>query len=149
MRRVCFHSILAAVVLVFAGIVQTAAAQSGGERSAVLAANTEFYRAFREGDVAAMNVVWGRRGDIAVEHPSGWRLEGRQAVMHSWALLMRQPPHITCDVQGVSFASGRATVYCNEQLNPGSVRMKNIFHRENGAWKMIYHGPVPKDEVFS
>ncbi len=144
------RGLLAVLALVhLAGAVQTAAAQSAGERAAVLAANSEFYRAFREGDVQAMDQVWGRSGDITVEHPSGWRLEGRADVMHSWAALMARPPQITCVVQGVSFAKGKATVYCEEQLNPGSVRMKNIFHREDGAWKMIHHGPVPKDETVS
>ena len=124
-------------------------AQGDENRAAVLAVNTEFYRAFREGDKPSMDRVWGRRGEIAVEHPNGWKLTGRANVMESWHIIMSNPPNITCDLEGVSFAQGRATVYCNEQLSPGSVRMKNIFHREDGAWKMIYHGPVPKDELVS
>ncbi len=145
--RALTHTFLLGVLLALATGVQGAA--SASERNAVLAVNGEFYRAFREGDVKAMNKVWGWSGEIAVEHPSGWRLEGRREVMHSWAAIMRQPPNITCKVQGVSFASEKATVYCDEQLNTGSVRMKNIFHREDGAWKMIYHGPVPKGETVS
>jgi hypothetical protein len=151
MRAGGFRRLAMAVLLAVlsCGAGQTVHAQSGGERDAVLAANSEFYRAFRDGDLDGMDQVWATRGDISVQHPSGWRLEGRAAVMQSWASLLRAPPQITCIVQGVSFAAGRATVYCNEQLNPGSVRMKNIFHREGGTWKMIYHGPVPKDEVVS
>lgn len=141
--------ILGVVLVMGAGFPQTAAAQSESERGAVLAANGEFYRAFREGDLKAMNKLWGHRGEVAVEHPSGWKLVGRRDVMHSWARLMAAPPNIHCIVEGISFAKDTATVYCDEQLNPGSARMKNIFHREDGAWKMIYHGPVPKDETVS
>ena len=144
------RTFMATVLLVLsAGVLQSVSAQSDGDRGAVLAVNAEFYRAFREGDLPGMDQVWGRRGEITVHHPSGWRLTGREDVMESWAIIMTRPPPITCDVEGVSFTQGRATVYCNEQLNPGSVRMKNIFHRENGAWKMIHHGPVPPDEVVS
>ena len=141
--------ILGLTLVIGAVIAQTAAAQSDTERGAVLAANGEFYRAFREGDLKAMNRVWGHIGQIAVEHPSGWKLVGRRDVMHSWARLMVAPPDINCIVEGISFANDTATVYCDEQLHPGSARMKNIFHREDGAWKMIYHGPVPKDETVS
>ena len=81
-----------------------------------------------------MNKVWGHRGQIAVEHPSGWKLVGRRDVMHSWARLMVAPPDINCIVEGISFAKDTATVYCDEQLNPGSARMKNIFHR--GGWRL-------------
>ena len=139
----------ALLVLTFLGATSPLTAQTDGDRSAVLTVNSEFYRAFREGDRPAMDRVWGRRGEIAVEHPNGWKLAGRADVMQSWHIIMTNPPNITCVVEGVSFGQGRATVYCNEQLNPGSVRMKNIFHREDGAWKMIYHGPVPKDELVS
>ena len=41
--------------------------------AAVLAANAEFYRAFRESDFPAMEKVWGEKGTITVIHPAGTR----------------------------------------------------------------------------
>ena len=111
-------------------------------RDAVLAANAEFYRAFRESDIVAMDRVWGKVGPIAVQHPSGPRLNGRALVMASWAQILLRPPNIRCTVVSLRLMQRRATVECIEHLNPGTVHMQNIFHRENGAWKMIYHGPV-------
>ena len=96
-----------------------------------------------------MAAVWGKEGLISLEHPSGWRVEGRDAVMDSWEIIMTRPPRITCAVEAISFADGLATVFCNEQLNPGNVRMKNIFQQEEGRWKMIYHGPLSGDEAVS
>ena len=109
----------------------------------MLAVNSEFYRAFRESDITAMDAVWGRDGVIAVQHPSSGRIEGRRNVMLSWAQIMLRPLNITCTVESVQVKAWRATVDCLEHLNPGEVRMRNVFHRENGAWKMIYHGPLP------
>ncbi len=125
------------------GAGQSSAADRKQETVAVLAANAEFYRAFRESDIAAMNTVWGRKGVIAVQHPSSGRIEGRRNVMLSWARILHRPPNITCTVEAVKVGLGRATVDCLEHLDPGEVRMRNVFQREDGAWKMIYHGPLP------
>lgn len=119
-------------------------AQLQAPRDAVLAVNAAFYRAFRDSDIVAMDRVWGKIEPIAVQHPSGPKLNGRALVMASWAQILLRPPNITCAVQSVRVTASRATVDCIEHLNPGTVRMQNIFHRENGAWKMIYHGPIPE-----
>lgn len=119
-----------------------ALAQDAGDRDAVLAANSEFYRAFRDSDMTAMGAVWGQQKPIVVEHPSIWREVGRDRVLASWAIIFRSPPPITCTVEDVSFADDQATVHCNEQLKSGEVRTINVFHREGGIWCMIYHGPA-------
>ena len=121
-------------------------AQSSADRDAVLALNSEFYRAFRESDIAAMAKVWSDQEPVAVQHPSTGRIDGREAVLHSWALIMRRPPEISCDVEAVRFSDGGWAVTCLEQLNPGTVRMINIFRKDAGEWKMIYHGPAPAAE---
>ncbi|WP_282609604.1 nuclear transport factor 2 family protein [Pelagibius sp. Alg239-R121] len=124
-------------------------AQSKIDKAAILTINSEFYRAFRESDEPGMDAVWAQEGSVSLQHPSGWRVDGREAVMESWSLILQRPPRITCVVEGISFAEKLATVFCNEQLNPGNVRMKNIFQREGGVWKMIYHGPLSEDEAVS
>ncbi len=121
-------------------------AQSVTDREAVLALNTEFYRAFRESDIAAMARVWSEQEPVAVQHPSSGRIDGRDAVLKSWAQIMRRPPDISCDIEAVRFSDGGWAVICLEQLNPGSVRMINIFRKDVDEWKMIYHGPAPEAE---
>lgn len=126
--------------------VSLAGAQSSADREAVLAVNTEFYRAFRESDTAAMANVWSSQEPVAVQHPSTARIDGREAVLGSWAQMMRRPPDISCEVETVRFSNGGWAVTCLEKLNPGSVRMINIFRKDAGEWKMIYHGPAPEAE---
>lgn len=137
-----YLALTALALVALAPVASSARAQT--PRDAVLAANAEFYRAFRDSDIVAMDRVWGKVEPIAVQHPSGPKLTGRALVMASWAQILLQPPRITCTVISLRLAGLRATVDCIEHLNPGTVRMQNIFHRENGAWKMIYHGPIPE-----
>lgn len=138
--------LLALFILLMAVQVSDAAAQSSADREAVLAVNTEFYRAFRESDTAAMANVWSNREPVAVQHPSTGRIDGREAVLQSWAQIMRRPPDISCEVESVRFSKGGWAVTCLEKLNPGSVRMINVFRKDAGDWKMIYHGPAPEAE---
>ena len=133
---------LALLTLLMAAHVSCAGAQSNADRDAVLAVNTEFYRAFRESDTAAMANVWSSQEPVAVQHPSTSRIDGREAVLNSWSQMMRRPPDISCDVEAVRFSNGGWAVTCLEKLNPGSVRMINVFRKDAGEWKMIYHGPA-------
>lgn len=138
--------LLAPLCVLIAAYVSQVNAQSGSDREAVLALNTEFYRAFRESDIAAMARVWSEQEPVAVQHPSSGRINGRDAVLKSWAQVMRRPPDISCDIEAVRFSDGGWAVICLEQLNPGTVRMINIFRKDAGEWKMIYHGPAPEAE---
>jgi ketosteroid isomerase-like protein len=138
--------LFALVTLLMAVHVSNAGAQSGADREAVLAVNTEFYRAFRESDTAAMANVWASQEPVAVQHPSTGRIDGRDAVLQSWSQIMRRPPDISCEVEAVRFSNGGWAVTCLEKLNPGSVRMINIFRKDADEWKMIYHGPAPEAE---
>ena len=139
--------LFALLTLLMAIHVPHAEAQSATDRNAVLAVNTEFYRAFRESDTAAMADVWASQEPVAVQHPSTARIDGRDAVLESWSQIMRRPPDISCEVEAVRFSKGGWAVTCLEKLNPGSVRMINIFRKDAGEWKMIYHGPAPEAET--
>lgn len=140
-----FQSVMVALtMLLLASSLTRADAQSASDRNAVLAANTEFHQAFRESDMDTTAAVWGETEPIAVEHPSSWHEEGREAVLGSWATILQSPLAIACHVEALTFDKGRATVLCHEDLNLGHARMISIFHREGGLWKMIYHGPAPE-----
>ena len=110
--------------------------------ASVLAANAEFYRAFRESDIPAMEKVWGEKGTITVIHP-GWNpLNGRDAVLESWRRILENPesPKIEFRNAKVEFREDMAMVTCDELLPGGSIKALNIFRLEDGAWKMVFHG---------
>ncbi|MEO1342946.1 MAG: nuclear transport factor 2 family protein [Pseudomonadota bacterium] len=110
---------------------------------AVLAANEAFYAAFAGADFAAMETVWGQSGSIAVEHPGGAGIKGRNDVLESWRAILRAPPPITCTVEDVISDEEQWAVICQEDLGRVVLRMVNVFRKEEGEWKMIYHGPTP------
>jgi len=127
-----------ALVLVSA----TATAQDRSWKEAVLEQNTAFYDAFHGGDLPAMEDVWGNTEPIILDHPGGERFDGRDEVMRYWRwALVGSSLGISCDVTDVLRTEATVTVYCDEYLFDGTLQMKNIFHLENGEWKMIYHGP--------
>jgi len=123
-------------------VVAPAFAEEPAWKQAVLEQNTAFYDAFEGGDLPAMKEVWGKLEPIILDHPRGERLDGREDVMGYWEwALPGSSPDISCDVTGVIRSGPTVTVYCDEYLFQGILKMKNIFHREDGEWKMIYHGP--------
>ena len=118
-------------------------------KAAVLDANTCFYNAFAHADFSAMSDLWGKKGPIAVEHPGADRIIGRVGVLHSWRMILRAPPPITATVEDVIDDEDQWAVICQEDLDRVVLRMVNVFHQEDGAWKMIYHGPAPDRRLSS
>lgn len=52
-------------------------------KASVLAANSRFYNAFRNGDIAAMQSLWAKGDDVYVVHPGAGRISGYDLVMGS------------------------------------------------------------------
>lgn len=107
----------------------------------VLAANSEFYRAFAAGDIGAMDMLWARRSSVACLHPGWSALIGRDAVMSSWSAILRNPnaPRIICDNERVMLFGDSAIVLCEEQLDGGILAASNFFVREEGEWRLAHH----------
>ena len=110
----------------------------------VLAANTEFYRAFRERDHAGMAAIWGRQEPITVIHPGWPTLNGRRAVINSWRRSMSHSgsPEITFKNPRVRFKDGHAVVRVDELIAGAILPAINLYRRENGVWKIIHHAAV-------
>lgn len=118
------------------------------ENEAVLFANEAFYRAFADGDLAAMDAVWASAAPVACIHP-GWNLlDGREAVMASWRAILDNPkrPDISSVGGAVKVYGDTAVVTCYETVGGGYLVATNIFIREAGAWKLVHHqaGPTPQ-----
>jgi len=115
------------------------------DQQAVLFANEAFYRAFADGDVAAMDAVWARAVPVVCIHP-GWELiSGRDEVMKSWRAILESANRPKIRIHGArAFVRGdMAFVVCYEALDQGFLVATNVFMREDGGWLMVHHQAGP------
>jgi ketosteroid isomerase-like protein len=116
------------------------------DRDAALGANLEFYRAFTERDLEAMDRLWAGGHEVACTHP-GWSvLTGRAAVMTSWRNILANPdsPGVACSDERCILDGGLAIVLCEEELTGNTLAATNIFAKEDGEWRLVHHhaGPI-------
>ena len=114
------------------------------DQDAVLFANEAFYRAFAEGDIAAMKELWARRAPVACIHPGWGPLLGREPVMESReAIFSHGPPAIESRDAHAHVHGEAALVSCYEVLPEGGLAATNVFVREDGDWKLAHHHAGP------
>lgn len=122
-------------------------------RVEVDAANSRFYRAFEELDLAAMERLWSRHETVSCVHP-GWQLlDGRDRVMASWEGILRSTTRIRFRLRDkvVFVRDGLAWVYLVEEIEAeqregvvhGYAQTTNVFHREEGEWRLVHHHAAP------
>ena len=111
------------------------------QKGAVLTANASFYDAFRAGDIVAMDELWSRKARVAVHHPGWPGIDGRAEVMASWVQVMvdAAPPPVVCSDECVILNGGKAVVFCIESFGDTQIIASNIFHLEDGQWRMVHH----------
>ena len=116
------------------------------DTAGLLEANHEFYRAFRERDLAAMDRVWAKEHLVACVHP-GWEpLTGRGAVMESWRAILAaetSPPVRSADEAILSMGPGSAVVICAELIDDVRLVATNVFSVEGGGWRLVHHHASP------
>jgi len=111
------------------------------DEDTVLSANLEFYRAFNDRDVKAMDALWAKAAPVACVHPGWTALAGRVQVIQSWRNILANPeaPHVMVHEDRATVYGDLAIVQCEEELDAGYLVATNMFIREAGAWKMIHH----------
>jgi ketosteroid isomerase-like protein len=115
--------------------------------SEVLAANAGFYRAFTDGDLAAMKALWAEKAPVACLHPGQALLLGREAVFRAWHEILSHPPGI--ELRGleprIHLYGDTAVVYCYEATGESDAHLAatNVFVREGGEWRMVHHHAGP------
>lgn len=112
---------------------------------AVLAANRGFYAAFRGRDPSVMDRIWARVSPVACVHP-GWNaIHGRDAVLASFRAILRSAtaPDIRASEEQVLFLGETAMVTCTERIGDAELVATNVFHFEEGAWKLVHHHASP------
>jgi ketosteroid isomerase-like protein len=120
----------------------------------VLAANRQFYEAFRGENYGAMDALWSRVAPVACIHPGWPALVGRELVMRSWrGILASGAPPIRAEGARVHRLGDVAYVLCEEVVPGSRLVATNVFVLESGAWRMVHHHagavhlePDPADE---
>ncbi len=116
----------------------------------VLDANATFYRAFTDGDYAAMSELWAQRAPVTCFHPAARALIGRSAVLDTWRQILGGPSRLKlrCDQPVVRVVGETAIVICYEGSNdePAHLAATNVFVLEDGRWRMVHHhaGPISR-----
>jgi ketosteroid isomerase-like protein len=115
------------------------------EETAILAANTAYYRAFAAGDFAAMSGIWADDDNLSCIHP-GWPvLIGRQAILDSYREILRNPHQERIEPRNetVMVAGEEARVFCVEFVGGAALAATNLFKRSAGEWRMTHHQASP------
>lgn len=114
----------------------------------VLEANAIFYKAFSDGDYAAMAALWAARAPVACLHPAARALIGRSPVLESWKQILGGASRfkLRCDQPIAHVVGDTAIVTCYEGAGdqPAHLAATNVFVLEDGRWRMVHHhvGPV-------
>ena len=124
------------------------------EDFAVLAANSEFYRAFSAHDMERMEELWKPDGSITCSHPGFAPLHSRNEIMDSWRQVFGElnAQILPTDVRIMLLHGGTsAVVSCVERIMEASeskLVATNIFEKsQNGQWRLVLHhaGPLMVD----
>ncbi|KAM0870304.1 hypothetical protein ACQ4PT_040098 [Festuca glaucescens] len=118
-------------------------------RSSLLAANAQFYDAFRDGDLAAMHALWAKGDHVYVVHPSAGRIAGYETVMRSWEMVCDADYEfpLRFDLQDVEVhvRGDLGYVTCLEMVKTrgsgswGKQIATNVFEKVGGEWRMCIH----------
>jgi len=113
------------------------------------AAEQAFYAAFARLDAVAMADVWATAGPICCLHPGGPLLQGRAAVLQSWAEIFAgaQPPRLEWKRLSAVAGTDLAVHVTAEHIETGAptaarsarVVATNVFRREPAGWVLIEH----------
>jgi hypothetical protein len=114
-------------------------------QGAVLTANAAFYQAMSTRDYDKMDALWAREAPVACAHPGWPPLVGREAVMESWAGILRNPrtPKIRCLEPQAILHDRVALVLCYEVIEHDVLLASNLFVKEKEGWKMMHHQAGP------
>ena len=116
-------------------------------------AETAFYRSIELADIQALDAVWSTENNVVCVHPGATRIEGRKAVMDSFADLFFDAPILNFKIIDTLYTG-------NEELAVHLVREEieldgqvvsimvstNIYQLESGSWRMLLHHASPEPD---
>jgi len=111
------------------------------------AAERAFYQAIENADIRLLGDVWALDDGVVCIHPGSGRIEGRRAVLESFADLFVDAPAIHFAISdavhgghgGLAIHTVREEVQLDGQVI-SSMIATNIFQRDDaGDWRMVLH----------
>uniref|UniRef100_A0A0D9V5R6 SnoaL-like domain-containing protein n=2 Tax=Leersia perrieri TaxID=77586 RepID=A0A0D9V5R6_9ORYZ len=117
-------------------------------KASLLSANTRFYNAFMNGDLAAMYSIWAKGDHVYVIHPAAGRISGYDVVMQSWEMVCNAdyefPLNIDLKNVEVHVHGDLGYVTCLEVVKTkgrtwGKQVATNVFEKVDGTWYMCVH----------
>lgn len=105
----------------------------------------DFYDAFSNGDLKAMEAIWSHENFVRCVHPGMSSFEGRVDVMQSWEQILSAPGFIITPTRSrVEICGQTAICSCIEETaNGGRLEGLNVYQREGGNWRMTLHMASP------
>jgi ketosteroid isomerase-like protein len=133
-----------------------------GDRELVLAANSDFYRAFEKKDIEAMEAVWSKGIGCLCIHPGRAALKGWLEIRDAWERIFTNTSYIeidtdilTVEVSGdlayvvlvenvlqISGGDSGTDRFANRRLEARSMAT-NGFERMAGRWYLTHHHGSP------
>ena len=114
------------------------------------AAETEFYRAFAEGDLPGMLRVWAESETVICVHPGQESLSGRASVLESWRDILGSDNRFDIAYQCVErHESGDLALHTGlEHLRMDDERVATLtvtngYRRTGDGWRMVLHHAAP------
>ncbi|KAF8024426.1 hypothetical protein BT93_F1569 [Corymbia citriodora subsp. variegata] len=122
-------------------------------KASVLAANAEFYRSFKNGDLSAMQAIWSKGDHVCCVHPGALGISGYESVMDSWIHVWGNyefPLEIELREVRVHVRGNLGYVTCVELVKTkgsswGGQFVTNVFERSDGQWFICVHHASPVD----
>lgn len=123
------------------------------DAAAVRDTNRAFYEAFEALDLEAMQAVWSVDETVSCIHP-GWEpVEGRAAVMESWANIFRGTEAIQFTLRDIKVFVSATTAWVvlieeiqarhRDRTLVASAQATNVFVREVSGWRLVHHHSGP------
>lgn len=110
------------------------------------AAEAAFYDALERADLAAIAAVWATGDEVCCVHPGIDRVEGRAAVLDSFARMFAGDARLAFEIVDVVFAdTGRLSVHhARERIRidgrlVGIMAATNVYVFEGDGWRMLVH----------
>jgi ketosteroid isomerase-like protein len=110
-------------------------------------AQSDFYEAFSNANVEAMEQVWSSKAsNVRCVHPGMESLKGKEMIMKSWAQIFSNSESFSINPLRTQIDICGQTAICScveETPGGGKLEALNVYHREDGSWRMTLHMASP------